>query len=156
MWKYCLNLLSLSKRFHVLPPQPHNSLPLYLNDKIYGLYISKTIFQQVYILQTFLIVQMKHNSNLNVTTHQLESENENCKIFNPIPVGPFYTNEPVGGGANQPPLLKFFGAPLKSKFFGIYFIGLKWSLGIFRKSQQVSALNFYPKGPTVGFSERGG
>jgi hypothetical protein len=33
-------------------------------------------------------------------------------------------------------------APLKSKFVGIYFNGLKWFLDIFRKSQQASAFKF--------------
>ena len=44
----------------------------------------------------------------------------------------------------------FFLAPLKFDFFRIFFIGLKWSLGIFRKSQKVSALSFDHKGAKIG------
>ena len=41
-------------------------------------------------------------------------------------------------------------SPLKSKFLHTYFIVLKSSMGIFRKSQKVSALNLDPKGVKKG------
>ena len=50
-----------------------------------------------------------------------------------------------GGGLAGHPHLKFILkelAPLKLKLLGIYFIGLKWYLDIFRKSQEASAFNF--------------
>jgi hypothetical protein len=45
--------------------------------------------------------------------------------------------------------MKFF-SPLNSNLLPIYFIILKLSMGIFRKSQKVSSFNFDPKGVEKG------
>jgi hypothetical protein len=42
-----------------------------------------------------------------------------------------------GGGGIWLPQCIFSHAPLKFDFLGIFFIGLKWSLGILRKSPKV-------------------
>ena len=81
------------------------------------------------------------------------------RVVNPIWTGVFWLTMSIKGGLAGPPHLKFlnfFSAPLKSKFLGIYFIGLKWSLDIFRKSQEASAFNFGHKGHTPWFSVRRG
>ena len=43
------------------------------------------------------------------------------------------------------------GTLLKSILLAIFVIGLIWSLGIFRKSQEVSVLNFETKGVKTNF-----
>jgi hypothetical protein len=42
------------------------------------------------------------------------------------------------------------------KFVGIYFTGLKWSLNIFRKSQEASAFNFDHEGENSTIFYKGG
>ena len=68
-------------------------------------------------------------------------------IYNPIQHSVLNLHEPTGPYG---PDSVFFLAPLKFDFFRIFFIGLKWSLGIFRKSQKVSALSFDHKGAKIG------
>ena len=69
-------------------------------------------------------------------------ENKANSAFNPIKVG----------GSDQLQDLDHLNkirkkmSPLKSNLLPIYFIVLKSSMGIFRKSQKVSAFNFDPKG----------